>query len=350
LIFYMSLKPPNMNEILYDDEDEMADVDTPDIDDLILPNTPPDNEIITPPDNGLDNDPDNRLEDLAISLADSDEKPKSISLSQSKAPKNKYKPMNEILAELDVEDDGSVKQTTSTSPSQTKLFKTLFKDINKYISKNKTDQAQNGNPIIEPSASKFSFLFGTFQLDKPKPQNMYEYCREETVNKILEYIDIANCSEDISKKNTECCVCMEEFNTEKLPIILTCKHPICKLCYDKIDDRRCPLCRRKMESIQLSKKYAIICLGKTTKRYMFDNGGYESMQVVYFPPFDRHEQQTYTGITYHGSNDKRYEFLQQMRKVDKAGYVFVYQDHKKVKKWVHEMEMLFMKECTPVLS
>ena len=45
----------------------------------------------------------------------------------------------------------------------------------------------------------------------------------------------------IEEGNGECCVCYDECKT-----ITPCNHRICKVCFDKLDNKKCPYCRMRI--------------------------------------------------------------------------------------------------------
>ena len=72
------------------------------------------------------------------------------------------------------------------------------------------------------------------------------YVSPNTHNKLMKkYLKIFKKLEKTKKESEyECCVCYDRTYKNKKKI--RCDHNICKGCYDRITDKKCPLCRRQM--------------------------------------------------------------------------------------------------------
>ena len=59
----------------------------------------------------------------------------------------------------------------------------------------------------------------------------------------------------IIESKYECCVCYDRTYKDKKKI--RCNHDICKKCYDKINNNKCPLCRKQMTLYFDPRRYLI---------------------------------------------------------------------------------------------
>jgi len=157
---------------------------------------------------------------------------------------------------------------------------------------------------------------------------------ERVIDMIEEYFRIME-----NKNNEEpCCICLESKSFEE-KTYFKCKHFICVTCFAhsnlKMSINPCPLCRSPLERYILSDKYAVIALGEQTKHKIFDNGGYNSVSIVYFPDHPEFGiNKLFENITYHDENEHRILFSEHVEELMYNGYIIIMQDFNKMKKWL----------------
>lgn len=139
----------------------------------------------------------------------------------------------------------------------------------------------------------------------------------------------------------ECSVCLEE---QKL-IYIKCNHPVCFECYLNLHlasfqkKTKCPMCRVELEKIDYKKKYAILCLGKKTNRFLAETGGYLTVELLLYPSHNSLNKKIFMNIMYYDENQSKINFIQSVYELVEEGYHLVFSDSKKIKKWLREMRI-----------
>jgi hypothetical protein len=174
-----------------------------------------------------------------------------------------------------------------------------------------------------------------------KPEgNPHYYCDANLIKKIRDQIELFNKLRDTD--GDECCICLDKCQFCDRSYFM-CKHFVCNGCYKISEfvpgDTRCPICRAVIQQYIFSDKYAIICTGIPTKLYTFENGGYRSVCICYFPEFKGENSTVFNGITYHDENENRKAFMQQVSSLLSSGYTVILQRYMEVKRWMQEMMM-----------
>lgn len=172
----------------------------------------------------------------------------------------------------------------------------------------------------------------------------YYYCDKYLIEKINKLVESFHEIKLKSNYNEDCCICLDEceFNNRSY---FMCKHFVCKTCYYGSNfgsnfgsnNSKCPICRTKIKIKQFSDKYAIICTGTPTQLYTFNNGGYKSICIAYFPEFNGERSTIFTNITYHDDNQNKLSFITTINKLFDSGYVIVLQNYIDVIKWMNEI-------------
>lgn len=178
-------------------------------------------------------------------------------------------------------------------------------------------------------------------VEKIKPiTDPYIHCDKTLIKKIEGYIDNYNKLKNATIIEEECCICLEESKFEQRSYFM-CKHFVCNTCYNmselKIGSSRCPICRTIIQQLSFTDKYAIICTGIPTKFYTFENGGYKTMCIVYFPEFEGEKCTTFVNITYYDENISRLEFIQKINLLFSNNYSIILQKHKEIRRWMNEV-------------
>ena len=166
-----------------------------------------------------------------------------------------------------------------------------------------------------------------------------EFCGREmqtVIEKLIKFHD----SIEAEQQKPQCAICYDR--KQKLDFTyLLCGHNICTSCYKKIIDAyqcySCPFCRKYMHPITLSDKYAVICPGKTTDLYTFDNGGLISIYIFYFPNFNGVAYDIIEHITYHDENTERFTYVSKFIDLRCAGYCIAFRNFKKMTMWSNDM-------------
>lgn len=174
--------------------------------------------------------------------------------------------------------------------------------------------------------------------NKLENNDPYYYCDKMLVKKVEELIKSYNKIKMMSED--ECCICLDKCEFEQRSYFM-CNHFTCKICFNisnlEAENARCPICRTIIKKFVFSDKYAIICTGIPTKLYTFENGGYKSMCIVYFPEYNGEKHTIFNDITYHDENKNRSEFTQRVYKLMDSNYIIILQNHKEIIKWMNEM-------------
>jgi len=174
--------------------------------------------------------------------------------------------------------------------------------------------------------------------NKKTDTDPYYYCDKELMKKvdglIKTFEKIKSMSED------ECCICLDTCDFKERSYFM-CKHFVCNSCYDIYElglmNARCPICRTIIQKFIFSDKYAIICTGIPTKLYTFENGGYKSVWIAYFPEYNGEKSTMFSGITYHDENKNKKEFVQRIDSLLNSGYAVILQNHNEVRRWMNEI-------------
>uniref|UniRef100_A0A6C0H654 RING-type domain-containing protein n=1 Tax=viral metagenome TaxID=1070528 RepID=A0A6C0H654_9ZZZZ len=125
----------------------------------------------------------------------------------------------------------NIRKKYETSSSRIIMYKEqIIRDISQDIFEFIMDGLKNFSEIVDKL--ELDVINGNYYLLEDKDE----------INKM--YDDIKNMSDIFNKfgdlKNIECSICFEITRTSPL-----CGHKLCLLCWNKIYDKKCPICRKK---------------------------------------------------------------------------------------------------------
>ncbi|AYV84112.1 MAG: hypothetical protein Hyperionvirus17_32 [Hyperionvirus sp.] len=166
----------------------------------------------------------------------------------------------------------------------------------------------------------------------------YYYCEKQVMKKIENLQQAYVKLYGDGSLEEECCICLEKTKFEGR-VYFSCKHFVCNMCYIelKILDSKCPICRAVICVSHFSEKYALMCTGVSTRLYTFENGGYNSIVMAYFPEYNNESHSIFSNITYHEENYNRTQFIIRIYKLLEDGYIILLQQPKELKKWMNEV-------------
>lgn len=170
-----------------------------------------------------------------------------------------------------------------------------------------------------------------------------QYCQQHIIDKVKCSIEEAN---KIGDNIGECVVCLE--NTKLIYIM--CKHKICSECYSNLypsisnKKKLCPMCRTEIKKIDYCKQYAILCLAKKTDKCMAENGGYVSVELLFYPPLLNTSKKIFNNILFYDDNPSKIDFIATILEIINVGYKLVYSDEKKIKRWLHDVRIDYFNE------
>lgn len=203
-----------------------------------------------------------------------------------------------------------------------KLVLEAFKRVHIYIHSDKTI-IESINKIVK---------------NKKIDSDPYYYCNKDLIKKIEE--QIKSFEKIKTADEEECCICLDKCQYNERSYFV-CKHFVCNVCYGTSEfnspHSKCPICRTVVQQIIFSDKYAIICTGIATKLYTFENGGYKSMCIAYFPDFNGEGSTMFNNITYYDENKNKYDFVQRVYDLLNNDYIVILQNHNEVKRWMNEI-------------
>ena len=166
----------------------------------------------------------------------------------------------------------------------------------------------------------------------------YYFCDNILIKKIeMQRLFYEKISKDLDE---ECCVCLEKIKfVDK--IYFVCKHFVCVYCFlgFKKFDSKCPICRSNIKMVNYTNKYVLLATGFPIKINTFENGGYHSICLAYFPVFHHEKSTIFKNITYHKHNPNRKEFIAKMNTLFENGYNIVFQQEKELKKWINDINL-----------
>jgi hypothetical protein len=155
-------------------------------------------------------------------------------------------------------------------------------------------------------------------------------------------------------ESVECCVCLEDI-TEVATI--ECKHIVCKKCMDimkqkiKSDVRSvlCPICREPITELVVHKQYALIVLCKECNFNVMENGGYESVGIIYSPPMTNgllteKEFDLFVGVTFVDSNPVKKAFINALANIKNNNYQYAFCHPVHTRRWLKEVEIFDLDE------
>ena len=228
--------------------------------------------------------------------------------------------MSELYYSDDDDNDNTLKKSKNFDDTIKKKAQQALERINNYIHTDKTIVDR-----IDEIAKNI----------RSETDNPYYYCDKSLINKIHELIKSYHKLN--ADANAECCICLDKCEFKEREYFV-CRHFVCKTCYqisNKYKDTKCPICRTVIHRCTFSEKYALICTGLPAKFNIFDNGGYKSICIAYFPA---HEVCTiFSDITYYDDNEQRIKFVEKVNKLLESGYSIILQDHVEVRKWMNEI-------------
>lgn len=165
----------------------------------------------------------------------------------------------------------------------------------------------------------------------------YYFHDKKLIAKYKSYTDIYN---NIKENDDVCCICIDNHNLDS-NVYFKCKHFVCVQCFEiakmKFGLSQCPLCRCIIERCIFNNKYAIIALGTETKFNTFENGGYKSISIVYIPEYQNVKGKIIENIKYHDNNKPKEEFEIHLLTLMVEGYIIVFQNFYKVKRWLSDI-------------
>lgn len=164
-------------------------------------------------------------------------------------------------------------------------------------------------------------------------------------NLIIKYQSYVTKYHFLKNENNEnnddvCCICIDKHDFSE-NMYFKCTHYVCKSCFDiakmNFGSSLCPICRCIIERIIFNEKYAIVALGAKTEFNKFENGGYESVCIVYIPEYKNMKNSVIKNIKYHDDNKPREEFEMLLLTLMTDEYTIIFQDFNKMKLWLSDI-------------
>ena len=271
-----------------------------------------------------------------------------MSVFISKEMGNKlFKSSDKPPSELDFELDSS--EGEESSPLEGKTKEELAK-IKKHILKEKERLRKHAKRVEFKKNQESEVQDHKLYMERnERSEEAWKIFIQEEEDSVEKYLDpyvlgkikglLEGASRHLEVKDVfECVVCLEDRDKTSLAP-LPCGHELCVFCYEILNPKICPLCRRPASLLFFSTHYMLFCLGEKTSKNLFENGGLLTVKLLFLPDFKDQSQTYFREVKYYEHNLERRRLIDSLLEASLAGYVLVLQESKQAKQWFRSVEL-----------